>query len=66
MSIALGRRANRGLLGPGKDVLAALVAIECFCVSYAVWSNGSGSRVHFLGTIQIVFSALWETSGSLH
>jgi hypothetical protein len=50
MSMALGRRASRGVLGVGAEVLAAWAGIKHGVTLDAMFPRGNGSRVQMSGT----------------
>ena len=50
MSMALGRRASRGVLGAGADALAARAGTNWGVMLDAMWPRGNGRRVHMSGT----------------
>ena len=49
MSMALGRRASRGVLGAGVEVLAARAGMKRGVSLDAMFPRGSGSRVQMPG-----------------
>jgi hypothetical protein len=50
MSMALGRRASRGLLGAGAEALEACAGVKRGVLHDTMCPKGNGSRVHMSGT----------------
>ena len=50
MSMALGHRASRGMLGVGAEALAARTGVKGGVMLDAMCRRGNGSRIHMSGT----------------
>jgi hypothetical protein len=50
MSMALGRRASRGVLGVGAEALAARAGMKRGVMLDAMYLRGNGSPIHMSGT----------------